>query len=335
MSAGRRNVIVALTVIGAMIALGWMIVKFGGTLGGLFAGGDTRVSLILPRVDGLSEGARVIYRGRGVGRVESIAQTNSRTSFDIGLVLSNDNLPANVVGVVKSANPISGNALVELELQGEEALGRLGEDADVIIGRSMAGSLVPEELPKLAQELQLLVADMRQQNLVGTIGVQAAKLGELSDSINDIAGDEAIRGDIRASISTGRTAVEEAALAAETYRKLGERFTGLQDDAESLLIDLSATADATRKTAEQAEADLADVSRQLQARLEQLDTMLATGNKLLNRVESGQGTIGLLLNDPRVYEALYDDLLIVEDLLLTAQRLLEQFEEEGIKISIF
>src|SRR5438477_5656848 len=56
MSSYRRNVLVGITVIGAMIVLAWMILRFGGKSASLFAPEQVAVRLVTDRADGISDG---------------------------------------------------------------------------------------------------------------------------------------------------------------------------------------------------------------------------------------------------------------------------------------
>ena len=328
MSNAKSNVIVAVTVLAALVAMGWMIVKFGGTLGGIAAGGGYEVGLSLPRVDGLSEGARVTYRGRGVGRVAVIELAEDRVRFDVTLVMLDETVPDNVVGVVRATNPISGGAAIELELQGETATGSLAEGDGTIPGESERGGLIPAELPELANEVRLLVAEMREQNLAG-------RIGELVGSVNEIAGDGQLREDLKATVANTRRATDEAAVAAEEYRKLGQRFNELGDRAETVLADANEISGDAKATAAEARQLIQEVRGEANGRLRQVDELLARANTIAAKVDDGEGTAGMLLNDPEAYQALRDDLRILGRVLEAAERVVEQIEQEGVKVSVF
>ena len=52
MSNYRRNVLVGVTVLASMVMLGWMILRFGGSLGAPFAGKTMPVRFVTERADG-------------------------------------------------------------------------------------------------------------------------------------------------------------------------------------------------------------------------------------------------------------------------------------------
>src|SRR5258708_7760730 len=68
MSPSRRNLTVGVTVIAALLALGWMVLKFSATsASSLFAKG-THFRLESDRGDGVSEGSQITSLGVVVGR---------------------------------------------------------------------------------------------------------------------------------------------------------------------------------------------------------------------------------------------------------------------------
>ncbi|MEM7808377.1 MAG: MlaD family protein [Planctomycetota bacterium] len=340
MSAGR-NLIVALTVLGAMVALGWMIIKFGGTVGGFAAGGGHTIQLELPRVDGLSEGGRVVYRGKTVGRVDRIQLSESRTGFDIGITVTNDQIPANVIAVVRAINPISGGAVLDLELIGNTAESTLFEVA-TIEGRSELGGLLPPEVPILAGEVSALVQDVRERQLISLLAQQIEKLGELTDSINAVAGDEQLVDDLRGTLASARRASDAAAEAAEVYRDLGrdmgelqERAVVVMDDVQAMSSDAREITASTKVLVDEAQSDVDAISSNVLTSLTRADRLLASSERVVGRLEGTDGTLGLLLNDSAIYRVLEDDLRILGELLKDVRRVVEQIEEEGVSVDIF
>ena len=85
MSNYRRNVLVGVTVLASMVMLGWMILRFGGSLGAPFAGKTMPVRFVTERADGLSEGSAILFRGVTVGRV-TLVQRATECPVGRGLV---------------------------------------------------------------------------------------------------------------------------------------------------------------------------------------------------------------------------------------------------------
>ena len=337
MTSTRKNVLVGITVLGALAAMGWMIVQFGGTLGGLAGGGGYQVTMTAPRVDGLSEGNRVQYRGMGVGRVISIDLDDSQAGFDVVIeVRDGSGIPANVRGVVRATNLISGGAAVDLELVGETAQGSLADLAgDKIPGAFGGAELLPPEIAQLAEEFRLLVSELREAGVVDQVTDVASRVEELTENLNALVGDESLRSDLRSAVASTRDAADAAAGAAREYQELGGRLNELETDVRAVVADFRRISADAREVLGTAGESVDTLSAQLDARLSEAETIFKNVGELTAKANSGEGTLGLLLNDPRAYEALNDDLLLLKEVLRDLERVVEQIEQEGVSVSIF
>ncbi len=52
-------------------------------------------------------------------------------------------------------------------------------------------------------------------------------------------------------------------------------------------------------------------------------------------IDDGKGTAGKLVHDDRLYEALVINMQVLETTIQTTNRLLEQWEQEGIRLRLF
>ncbi len=340
----KKNVLVGLTVLGAFFVMGWMIIQFGGRLGNLTAGATYVVHMVAPQANGLSEGAPVQYLGMPVGRVDSIRLNSRLDGFDVQLRIEQElNLPANVTATIRSINPISGAAAVVLEPT-DVPQGSLKDVAGdrVIEAQVSSSSLVPDEVSRLAEELRLAVREFRESGMIGNINRQVEEVGRLARSMEELVGDDALRGDIRASA----TSIREAAASAERIGKQLEEFTtrldSMQEQATDVLAqvrDTAQSADRTIQTTEQqvtaAGRNVDEISKELISRLEQMNQVLANIHSITRSIDQGEGTVGKLVKDDRLYEALVINMQILEQTFLTTNRLLEQWEQEGIRLRLF
>jgi phospholipid/cholesterol/gamma-HCH transport system substrate-binding protein len=352
MTSNKKNILVGVTVLGAFVVLGWMIIQFGGRLGKLSGGATYLVNMTAPRANGLSEGAPVQYLGSPVGRVERILLNESRNGFDIELHINQDtDLPANVTATIRSINRISGASAVVLEPLEGLPQGSLREEARIrIIQAEVAGSdLVPDEVTALAVELRAAVEEFRASGLVDNLNRQVEQVGELANAMNELVGDEELRGDVKASVAS----VREAAASAERIAKELEEFTArletMQQDASDLLAEAREVSSTVKRTTEHADEAIVsaqgqiesagrnvdEVSRELLDRLEQMDGVLADVQAITTAIEEGKGTAGKMVNDDRLYEGLVINMQLLEGILKTSNRLLEQWEQEGIRLRLF
>ncbi len=352
MTSQRKNILVGLTVLGAFVVLGWMIIQFGGRLGNLTTGKTYPVQLAAPSATGLSEGAPVQYLGLPVGRVHSVRLNKARNGFNIELRINQgSNLPANITATIRSINPISGAAAVVLEPDGPIAEGTLQQVPPdrVIVAQVASTSLVPEEFSLLAADFRLLVQEFRAAGTIENVNRQVEEIGALARSMNELVGDDGLRSDVRATVSS----VREAAASAERVGKQMEEFTArmqaMQTSAEDVLAgarDVTAqvrqtaeTADgailSTQQQVENAGKNVDEISRELIGRLEQMNGILADVQQITAAIEEGKGTAGKMIYDDRLYEGLVINMQLLESTIRTSNRLLQQWEQEGIRLRLF
>ena len=350
MDSWKKNVLVAITVLGAFAAVGWMIIQFGGTLGNWIGGGGYQVRMTAPRVDGLAAGNRVQYLGLPVGRVESISLNDNLDGFDVVLLMRPESrVPQNVVGVIRATNLISGGAAVDLDPDGSPTADLLADGDRIIAGEFGGADLIPPEISELADEVRELVSEFREAGLVDNVNEQARKIGQLADSLNAVVADEDLRADVKASVASIREAAAASSETAEEFRKFAVRLNELQDQADTLfadaneisgevklaVTDVRATATSARETIDRTSSDVQKITGQLVARLDQAQKIMARVESITAKIDNGEGTLGKFLNDPSVYQTLDTDLLILREILRDTERLVQQIEEEGFKLSVF
>ena len=345
MTNQRKNVLVGLTVLGALAIMGWMILQFGGSVGTFLGGATYAVHMSTPRANGLSEGAPVQYLGTPVGRVETITLNDDRTGFDVELRINSDtDLPANVTASIRSVNRISGASAVVLEPTGAMPTGSLRAEAGIrTIQAVVSGSdLVPDEVTALAEELRIAVREMRDKGMLDNFNRQVEQVGELARSMQELVGDEALRSDVRESVASMR----EAAASAERIGRELEEFTGrlqsMQEDASQLITDARDVSATVKRSAEHADEAILStrenvdaLTRELLARLEQMDSVLGDVHVITSAIADGRGTAGKMISDDRLYEGLVLNMRLLEELLGTSNRLLAQWEQEGVSLRLF
>src|SRR5580692_11696158 len=120
MTQSRRNMLVGLTVIGSLSALGWMLLRFGSAPATLFhEGKQISVRLISDRADGLSAGSGVTFLGTPVGRITRVQRDDNAQDVVIDALIDvNQPLPGNLQGIIKTESLLSGQAVMSLEVAG-------------------------------------------------------------------------------------------------------------------------------------------------------------------------------------------------------------------------
>src|SRR4051812_8396260 len=155
MSPYRRNILVGIVVLGALLVLGWMILKFGDRPARLFATETMPMHFITDRADGLGEGSNLTYRGVIVGRVKANRLTEDGKSVIIDAEVDKfPPLPANVHGAITTVSALGATSTIVLELTGPKPQGLLERDAE-IAAHYVGLQFLPPEYADLAKEMRL------------------------------------------------------------------------------------------------------------------------------------------------------------------------------------
>jgi phospholipid/cholesterol/gamma-HCH transport system substrate-binding protein len=326
----QRNIIVGATVLVALLVFTWMLLTFSSRTAELFAPPQIKVHFVSARADGLSPGSQVTYLGVTVGRVEQIARNADGKTVNIdGLVDRDPPLPANLQGSIVSTSALGGGNAISLSITGDQPQGVLAAGAPAIpteyVGLEL--NLIPPSISQTAaqigqvsDELSKTLKQLRESGsiedldkTIKTVAVQAKKVGDVFDSLQSVLGDANTQGDLHTIIQNLRT----------TTDKLNKLADSLQT--------ASATATTTIKGAGQ---DIDAMSKQVGDRLTQISAVLASVQSIMEKVDKGQGTAGQLVNDPKLYQSLTDTARELDKTVADLQRLIEQWEEEGVDLHL-
>lgn len=294
MSPSKRNVLVGLTIMGGLIGFSFLLLKFSGGTVQLFRSGE-QVS-----VEFRCDRADGLAEGsavlyRGVAVGRITSIRRGSNSREVLIDSLIDNTPP------LPAN-VTGNIRTTSMISGLAAISMDligGEDA-VPKGTLADGQVIPA----LYVGSELLPPEFTQDlKGVGTY-VNDPKIGE----------------DLRASLDNIRHITERVGAFSDRLGKIGDQASSTIGDAQ-----------ATIKTT-QTEVD--HLSRQLDDRMLQIDKTLEAFESIVTKVNAGQGSAGLLVNDPKLYQSLVDNSRELNSTILDLRRLLEQWEQEGVSLKL-
>ena len=306
MSQYRRNVVVGITVIVALVGLSAMLLEFGGSTVSLLRSGDQiQIEFTSDRADGLAEGSQVLYRGVAVGRVTHVQRNPNNIDVIIDAVVAS-NLPGNVTGAIRTKNLVSGGSALDLDMTG-------GLDA------------APQGTLKNGAKLQAKFVGA--ELIPPAVTAELASAGELIKGLNAYVNDPAIRQDLQASLQNVHHITDNLQHSSVNVDQFSDRLTRMGDDASATLADAHATVQSTR-------ADVDKLSRQIDDRMLQLTKSLDSFTAITDKINKGQGTAALLLNDPRLYLSLVDNSRELNLTIADLKRLVEQWEQEGVSFKL-
>jgi phospholipid/cholesterol/gamma-HCH transport system substrate-binding protein len=320
MSPYRRNILVGVTVLGALIALGWMILKFGDRPARFFAAESMPITFITDRADGLGEGSNMTYRGVIVGKINTLKRADNGKGVIINAEVDKEPpLPANLRGEITIVSALGGTSSMVLQLEGDQETGQLKEGSQLhaaFVGLQM----LPPEFADLARELKATAVHIRESKVIANLNEQISKVGKVLDSANGLISDPKLRDDLKVTMSNMRSA-------SETINNIGGKINKLTDDASATMTDV-------RKTVNSVGGNVDTIAKQTGDRLTQISKTLDHFQSIAAKIDNGQGTAGQLVNDPKLYQALVDSSRELNATIVDLKRLVEQWEQEGLHFKL-
>jgi phospholipid/cholesterol/gamma-HCH transport system substrate-binding protein len=336
MASYQRNLLVGLTVLGAVGVFMWMMLRFSSKTAQLFAPPQSVIHFKGTRADGLSDGSDVDYLGVHVGHVTTVVRTPDGNGVVIdALVERTPPLPGNVQGRIAQASALGGASNLILDLQGDKPVGVLAPDSTLnITYGGLQMSLIPptvtaelENVGKMASELGLLIDEMRKSGVVANINTalnqinaQAIKVGDVLNSINGILNDPNL---IKNADNMMVNLNDFSKATTQLSPKLDRIANGLQQDT-----------DEAHATLQSANETIAELQKRVDSLSVQLADTLQSVQSIAQKIDKGKGTAGQLVNDPRLYESLVDSVQLLHKNLADLDRLLEQWEQEGVSVKV-
>lgn len=331
MTAYRRNTLVGITVLAALGILAWMLLTFGATPAKYFQrGNQITIHITCDRADGLSDGSQVFYRGVPVGRITRLARDKNDRDVLIDAQIDNTPpLPANLVGTIRTQSLISGQAALSLDLQGGTDAVPRGQlkDQQHLMATYVGSELIPHQFGQLAEELEKTTEEVRKAGLVTHLDASVRQAGQVLQSLHDYVADPAMRANIQQSLVNFRQATASAKHAAAQIDQFSGKLTQISAQASGTLTD-------ARTAIQSAQAKVNHASDQLDDRMLQISKLLDGVQSIVTKINTGKGTAGMLLNDPKMYQALLDSSKQLNATIADLRRLVEQWEQEGVSLKL-
>jgi phospholipid/cholesterol/gamma-HCH transport system substrate-binding protein len=343
MSPYKKNILVGLTVLVALILLGWMILRFSDAPFAIFKQEQMPVHFVATAAEGIGEGSPISYRGVVVGRVSQVRLNDDNLTVRIDALMdTKPQLPANVQGLIRSQligggasiylvlapvrNPASAATNPVTQPSETQPVGTL-EPGQEIHARFVGIDILPPEFTSLAtdlkatsEELRLIGQEVRQSNMIPKLADTVTSLkatveraGNTIDSVQSLVTDEQMRADLRQTMANFRATSDSAGRIAANLEKITAKVDTRVD-----------------QIGESADARLT----QLGSQLEQVANILRSFESAAAKLDQGKGSAAMLLNDPRLYENLYDTSRQLSETIATFRRLVEQWEQEGLHFKL-
>ena len=331
----RRNVVVGAVVLMSIGILAWMILRFAGRAANYFLETGTPITLRTDRADGVADGSAVLFKGVNVGRVVQVyrkAEDPNHVYIDVLIEDTGAPLPAGLTAEISASSLLGASAAIKLEpsvdpngpAATQEALASGTLKPGTVIQAKFAGMdfAAVTGLFEHARESQLIE---HVDQTVLKLRDQVDKTGEILEEFDQLVSDPQMRDDIRQSVANVREATE-------TANRIGADLEKFSADLREVSGEARATAKEVRAAVTDGREHMDELAEQIGGRVDQLADVLQQFQAAAAKVNSGEGTAGRLINDPRLYEALLDTARELNLVMTELKLLVQQWQEEGVSL---
>ncbi len=279
---------------------------------------NERVSARFRDVGNVRVGAAVVLRGVRAGRVERI-ELGRDGWVEVSMMLDPEvQLPRDPVVLLNESSLFGewqATITEESAIPRDEVVARQLAEARQAGGDALPGATLPDiaqltavagriagDVASVAGRFEVAFDDQAARELRSSIQNFATLSATLSRTVRQQSANlDALSGDMRRGM-------RRLADAAESVQQVAERVDSSTATGQVRhIVDDVATAAATlREMSEEMRA----MSRQLTRSQGRLDSVLQTTDSVMMKINNGQGSVGLLVNDPTLYH--HSDSLVVE-----------------------
>lgn len=339
MRQSRESFWVGLFVLVGLAALGVLVVMFGRTGIGLRQVTGYSLNIRFDRAPGIRPGSIVTLGGIPVGRVSAVDFFNPQ-KFEEGVLVSvifdkpeyrfNEGTAArtNEPGLGEGRPPIviipgpSGAPLLE---SGSFIRGTISSAMESLIPPEIVNNFdrARQKIEDAAAALTPVLNDLHlilQPRQVAEVDAAGGPPGNLSSAVqrldaglkhfNEVLGDPEVKSQLRSAIANFHGMTEDGKVMVTEMKQAATDARATVEGAKGLI-------QTTTEAVSRIDGNVDRVSRTLISNLEIASSALTNLNAMLERAERGEGTVGLMFRDNRLYEAM----------LLTFRRLAETTEE--------
>ena len=309
----RRNIIVGIFVIFALAALVWLVYRFGELPTKVSEYKSYQLYVQFPNVVGIQKGTPVRFRGYQIGRVTQVKPPEIREDLDTGREYHQS---LAVLSIDKEFSTIPSTARINVMTRG------LGSSYVEIVTDPNT-HLKPKDPNR--PETRYLTDEMFVQGSMGSsneffpketkdkVNKLLTDLTKLVNNTNEIVGDKENQQNLKKTLQNLTIATNQAKTAIQQFN------------------DFSAAGKDVLKTTDKRIKQLFPV---VLSTTEQLDSLVGQLNQIVNKINKGQGSIGKLVNNGKLYENLIENTEQLELLLKELKAFTVKASEEGLPLKL-
>jgi len=318
----RRNIIVGIFVVVALSALIWLILKFGDLPTTVSKIRSFDVFVQFPTAPGVEKDTSVRFCGYQIGRVTAVMAPEVRAEIRNGkktgrqyhqtlVILSIDkkyvNIPSNVE--VKLMTRGLGSSYIEIKAplpEPNKPITKFLEDGSLLQGSTgMTSEFFPEESQKKLDEL-----------------ITALKV--LINNANDVIGDPNTKENLKKTLANLTEASQQATATVQQAKQTIKEASGTIEEFRKFAATGTETLQNADAKAEKLVVALISTSEELSKATMQM-------RMILDKVNTGQGTVARLVNDGQLYENMLETTVQLQELLQELKLLISDVKEKGLR----
>lgn len=364
MTERRRNIVIGLFVLGGLMCLGVLVLLFGA-FPSVVTRNTYKVAIIFQaEVEDLPVDTDVFMLGKRIGRVSAVDWLGGKPTADVQpatfeisgvkAVIEVDKrvaIPRDAIATYKQAAIGFGRSRVQIKVPLGVRTEYLPKDDTATLDGQVLGAfeqIIPKEmgvtLQKTASQVgslaealtpaakdihQLLKPTTTEQvnngEATGNLSSALQRLDAAIGNINDVIGHPQVKQDLTITVGNIRQASEQlkGAIAdvkafAESARTTAQQAEGLPGDIKALVGDVQKRFDM--------------IAQHLVGNSDNLDKVLVGMNSTIGKINQGDGTLGHMVNDNRLYEALTLTAQRLSAVMADMQSLVKTWQEQGLRI---
>jgi ABC-type transporter Mla subunit MlaD len=190
---------------------------------------------------------------------------------------------------------------------------------------NFAEALTPaaRDIHELLERRRPSDVDAQDADVVGNISSAVQRLDAVLKTANDVLGEPGTQNKLVETVENMRAASAEARSAAENFNRLS---AGL----EAVPQDIQAMTQRFERLAEEADVRVQRLAQVMIEDAESLGRALSALESITRSIDEGRGTVGKLLVDEKLYEALVLTVERLDETLQEMQVLIRKLEREGV-----
>lgn len=347
-----QNIVVGITAVIGLVCLCFMLLLFGAVPGLLKPG--YAITFEMVQTGGITPGSRVEMNGIDIGEVREVRMIDpsdpSKGVIAEAMIREEFQIPLEAGAAVNAGAILGGSPSIEIlvkHLAAEQiAKGMLPMDGSARMQAASDGSIIEIIASRFEKLIVPAVTDFHDvAEEFKTLSRKWADVGERVAALTEERDPAAVdSGEVRANLHTVMVRADNRLAQLEKTLEGINSLVGdetLRKEFRETLDNFKATSESTRRLAENADKSFTEIQKEITgltkkigAVTNDLSDTISSANALLKKAESGEGTVGKLLNDPSLYNNLADAAERAEQTLTEAKQLMEKLQAEGLPLKL-